>query len=361
MKTVIVHLGTHKAASTSIQLFLAHNRDRLEEMGLCYPEAPPPTGFAHHGLAWTIIRRYTKLERRPANYSLEDAIQAFENTDCDTLMLSSEDFLTTAFYEGFLDEFFMDLRKTFDRVVVCAYVRSRKDFFNSSYNQWVKSLSYSKNFDRYIDQVLSGLQAPMHYTKSLSDWADRSDSAMFLPFHTKTFGDHPEKYLLNQLGFSGEAIDRLDPLPFGAVNASIGTKAIVAFRKLSSLLHDQDWYDHYSLAKREVLLHELEAKAEKLGWNDDKFRALSEQQAARVKHVFSQDDDQFAENFWNTRWSLSFPQDEKIDLPSELEYGALDNALRSEIDQFVSEGYSRAEEIYKESSDAPSIEPLTSP
>lgn len=346
MKTVIIHLGTHKAASTSVQLFLSHNRENLKAMGVCYPEAPAPTGFAHHGLAWTIIRRYTKLERRPANFSLNDALAAFVESDGHTLMLSSEDFLTTAFYDGFLDEFFAELKERFDKVVVCAYVRSRKDFFNSSYNQWIKSLSYSKDFEHYLRQVLSGLQAPMHYTKALSAWAERADSSVFLPFIPSVFGAQPETYLLHQLGFSAAETEHLEAFTLGAVNASIGPRAIVAFRRLSARLHEQDWYDHYALAKREILLHELEAKAQAMEWNHDKFRALSEQQAAKVREVFAKDDDLFASTYLGTPWSELFPQDKEVDKSTELDYERLGQVLQRDIDQFVDDGLLRAKQIY---------------
>jgi hypothetical protein len=62
LKTVILHLGTHKAASTAIQLFLARNREELERSGICYPCAPAPTPFAHHGL--TSLSAHSKVKKR---------------------------------------------------------------------------------------------------------------------------------------------------------------------------------------------------------------------------------------------------------------------------------------------------------
>jgi hypothetical protein len=346
MKTVIIHLGTHKAASTSVQLFLSHNREALKALGICYPQAPPPTSFAHHGLAWTIIRRYTSLERRPANYSLDDALDAFGASECDTLLLSSEDFLTTAFYEGFLAQFFTTLRATFDRVVVCAYVRSRNDFFTSSYNEWIKSLSYSKDFESYITQVLKGGQAPMNYTRSLSAWAERADQAVFLPFVPQRFGKRPEIYLLRQLGLSEAEADGLEPFSDVALNPSIGPMSVIAYRRLSLLVHAQDWYDQYALAKLEVLLKELEKKADAREWNSRKFRALTSDHVERVKAVFSEIDDQFAKTHFDAPWSTLFPQDNEVSVTSEISYDSLDVALQEEIDQFVTESFECARAIY---------------
>lgn len=346
MKTAIIHLGTHKAASTSIQLFLSHNREALREAGICYPEAPPPTSFAHHGMAWTIIRRYTGLERRPANFSLEDALAQFADSEADTLFLSSEDFLTTSFYEGFLDEFFARLRQTFERIVVCAFVRSRKDFFNSSYNQWVKSLSFSQHFGHYLNQALSGVQAPMHYTKALSLWGELADERVFLPFLPKTFGAAPELYLLEKLGVQASVIESLEPFSSAALNASIGPRAVIAFRRLSHSLHESDWYEHYDLEKREMLLYELENWAADNGWNTDKFRAMTPQQAQRIADVFAAEDEQFSRRYFAAGWAELFPQDAKHDASTQLSYADLDEALRSEVDDFVRAGFRLAKDIY---------------
>lgn len=346
MSTAIIHLGTHKAASTSIQLFLAHNRERLAEGGVCYPLAPPPTSFAHHGLAWSIIRKYTSLERRPANFSLSNALDQFRESEADTLVLSSEDFLTTSSYDGFLQSFFSELRETFERVMVCAFVRSRLDFFNSSYNQWVKSLSYSKHFSQYIDQVLTGGQAQMHYTRSLALWGQHADKCVYLPFHVGQFDAAPERVLLQNLGLERDLVESLEAFSTAALNASIGPLAIIAFRRLAHVLHQSDWYEHYDLEKREQLLHGLEARAAGAGWNAEKFRAATRTHAERIQRAFSAEDDLFAETFLGASWQEIFPQDYRINDSTELRYADLDDAIKAEIDEFVGEGLCTARAIY---------------
>lgn len=47
MKTLHVHIGTHKTATTSIQVFCYENEKALEQQGYCYPEMP----FQYSGIS----------------------------------------------------------------------------------------------------------------------------------------------------------------------------------------------------------------------------------------------------------------------------------------------------------------------
>lgn len=51
MKAVI-HIGTHKTGTTTIQHFLDRNRQSLKKQGVFYPALPTRNGGAHHWLAW---------------------------------------------------------------------------------------------------------------------------------------------------------------------------------------------------------------------------------------------------------------------------------------------------------------------
>lgn len=53
---LIVHIGMHKAGSSSVQAFLSENAARLAERGLAYPEAGRPA-VAHHDLSLALKER----------------------------------------------------------------------------------------------------------------------------------------------------------------------------------------------------------------------------------------------------------------------------------------------------------------
>ena len=54
MKTIFLHVGTHKTGTTSIQHFLARNRYELQERGFSYPDIHMLED-AHHCLGGQLI------------------------------------------------------------------------------------------------------------------------------------------------------------------------------------------------------------------------------------------------------------------------------------------------------------------
>jgi hypothetical protein len=78
---VILHAGTHKTGTTSIQAALDHNRDWLRERGYVYPKLRDG-GHNHNELA-------QKLARTEGNF---DVRSEFEAASGHTLILSAEEF-----------------------------------------------------------------------------------------------------------------------------------------------------------------------------------------------------------------------------------------------------------------------------
>ena len=329
-----------------MQLFLAHNRALLAEHGICYPTPPKPTRFAHHGLAWNIIRRYTDIDQRPGNYSLEAALADFAASDCHTLILSSEDFLTCTPYPGFLDEFFRSWREVFQRIVVCAYVRDRKGFFRSSYNQWVKSLVYAGDFDSYLARVLRGNQAPMHYTRSLVEWAKHADAAVYLPFQPRA-GDAPvERQFLQALDIDNCPVERLQTYSSEAVNASIGPLSILAHRQACARLKETDWYRPYDLERRGPLSDYLLAQCAAHGWNTEPFRVFDSRRLAKVRAAMRAEDDRFADRHFGRGWDEVFAQEAAAEETTERVYEQLPGNEKQALDEVVTQAFERAETIY---------------
>jgi hypothetical protein len=62
---LIVHIGTGKAGSSSIQAYLHENRERLGELGLLYPKTP---GAPRHARVGLFLKSDAQLERSPAWY-----------------------------------------------------------------------------------------------------------------------------------------------------------------------------------------------------------------------------------------------------------------------------------------------------
>jgi hypothetical protein len=305
-------------------------------MGVFYPKPPAIPKFAHHSIAWTYAYVYYPGELPTPNFTFEDAMRDFRASGCDTLFLSSEDFLLATFHEGYLDSIFRDLRSCFDKVLVTAYVRNRKDFFTSSYNEWVKSLSYSGDFDNYFSTVLKGQQATMHYTKSLCMWAERADEASYLPFHSGPSGLSVEKRLLKSLGLCDEDLLQLRERSTGPVNASIGSMAILAFRRVAERLATCEWFDPHNFEKRSRLKESMISDVEAVGWNEQRLRVFNPERVQAMKSVFGDDDQIFSQQFFDADWREVYPDELECEAVTELNYedmGQAECAMLSEFEK----------------------------
>lgn len=130
-KKLVLHIGSHKTATTYVQSTLAANPDVLGAMSVLYPKAGRIYD-AHFRLGWKL--RAPEL----ADTALEDidewaaVIAEIQASDAEIAILSSEEFGL------FTDPARLaPLRRHFD-VTVIAYLRSPDSYLESFYNQFVK-------------------------------------------------------------------------------------------------------------------------------------------------------------------------------------------------------------------------------
>jgi hypothetical protein len=88
----VLHAGTHKTGTTSIQAVLDQHRKQLRKQGLVYPDTKPYLGggrHAHHRLAHALVA--ADAEPLAAAHRFLDDVKASARPD-DTVLLSSEAF-----------------------------------------------------------------------------------------------------------------------------------------------------------------------------------------------------------------------------------------------------------------------------
>lgn len=346
MKKAILHIGTHKAASTAVQMFLARNRQPLRKLGVCYPTPTDTPKFAHHSIAWAYGRMYNPEERRPSNYRLEDALRDFESSGCNTIFLSSEDFLRPTFHDGYLESLFGSLRTRFSEIVVTAYVRNRKDFFTSSYNQWIKALAFSDDFDTYLKRVLTGGQPPMHYTRALQLWGQLADKAVYLPLLPAQQSLPVEKHLLHSLGYKTRDLSGFAQTSDGPVNPSIGPMAILGFRQAAGAFATCDWFDFAKLEKRGKLINRMLEDSDDLGWNKERFKAMDQSRLKAVEEVFRDEDNAFAREYFDAGWVDIFPGEGTPDIVTERQVESLATADSAAIEYFTARALDHGQHCY---------------
>ncbi|QZY28152.1 hypothetical protein [Nocardioides coralli] len=179
---LVLHIGTGKAGSTSLQFFLRDNRDRLAELGVLYPSSP---GRARHGKLSLFIRDGDELVATPHWQRQRQSdprifrrrfrrrlLAEIEDSGLDRVLLSDEEIYKSS------DAALTRLRRFTDqvarRVRVVVYLRRQDEHMVSRYQQGVK----------------------IGWTTRLADWAnedmsDLYDYASRLRKHRKILGPDP--------------------------------------------------------------------------------------------------------------------------------------------------------------------------
>ncbi|CUH40150.1 hypothetical protein JSE7799_02880 [Jannaschia seosinensis] len=136
MSKIILHIGTHKTATTTLQATLAANRSIAARAGLIFPEVPSVHSAAQagqHGLCmqWIKLPETYRLKRNPKEVWHE--IVKAHASGHNTVIISSEE-LSRGQPENRVD--YAELREwlnPFDRVEVVCMLREQVSFIQSIY------------------------------------------------------------------------------------------------------------------------------------------------------------------------------------------------------------------------------------
>lgn len=145
--TVLIHIGTHKTGSTSLQQFCVRAADQLNDDGILYPESGRPTDhdppWGHHVLAWSIQNKHgwTGLEGWK---TVKDEVAS---SDVSCVLLSSEGFVTCSVDQiRRIRSFFPDAE-----VRVLVYLREPFSHMLSVYKQYVTTWGETRSFQKFAD------------------------------------------------------------------------------------------------------------------------------------------------------------------------------------------------------------------
>ncbi len=145
IKSLILHVGTDKTGTTSLQVILSENQDILSKSGIYYPITGRGEYYQHH-LLFAPICEYSEsvgfTPRKTWDENLSELNSEINSRDETTIVLSSElltwgvDFASLAM-----------LKELFHEITVIIYLRRQDEYVESKYEQSIKSLGYSKQFD----------------------------------------------------------------------------------------------------------------------------------------------------------------------------------------------------------------------
>lgn len=230
MKTLYLHIGTHKTGTSALQDFLFKNSSTLKSHGIHYP-----TWFrtsAHH--FFTLGINGLNTENLPQEKSLQKKISQL-NALClegdGKVIISSEGFAL------FTKEQIDYLKKSIHglEVKIIVYLRRQDEYLESSYNQIAKTRKAS-TFSDHLTNLENTHR--LDYTHLLSSWSDAfGESNLILRIYDKTQFNKNNIYSDFFAALDEDITALFSEIPQSVYNRSLDMRTIAMIQKLECYNH----------------------------------------------------------------------------------------------------------------------------
>jgi hypothetical protein len=183
MKEIILHIGTQKAGTSSLQQYFDDYKELLNDNGVAYPFSDKeldeilPGLALNQGFRYTIRKYDLKAVSAFEKYPIQKFVDRLESENAARVILSNEDL----YYQKDLS--FLEFLKDYNiRVVI--YLRPRMELLDSIYRQDVEQHGEVSNFPVYLKEF--GYWCSSRNTK---EWlADEMDYGEILQRWSKAVG-----------------------------------------------------------------------------------------------------------------------------------------------------------------------------
>lgn len=232
-KRLIIHIGTHKTGTTSIQHFFAGNREaNFTKYSIYYPRTdrdPEPHRPRHYFLTASVIQHVVRVADCPGVPSpaalVRELTEEIKESGAQQAFVSEES-LSLPFPQ--IASAYSEFAEYFD-VKVLVFLRRQDLFVEALHNQFIRDRGERRTLSDFVAGPRT--QARMDYRQVLRAWesAFGRDAIIVIPFE-KSVRNHG---LLNTV-FGALGIPAEQPLPDPAFNVSPGREAAELLRWLNS-------------------------------------------------------------------------------------------------------------------------------
>jgi hypothetical protein len=289
---IVIHIGLRKSGSTSLQYFLSDNEEALRRIGVEYPRLGRSgrlTQTAHQNLQCELRGRKAIFD--PARGTIADVANYWREARAHTLILSCE-----GFEECPTDEArrLKTLARDDEEFRIVLIVRDLVSLMPSSYGQKIKSGTSYLDFDAFFDRRMQ--EPRVDYFRTAENWAaafgwEALRVRLLDPAHLLN-GDLIDDFLALADIDPEAPITRSMARP-GIVNVTPGWRVLEALRALYGGWHGLGGdhvlagaADHDRDLRQDVGFCAIEV-GEAMGWNADRGRYLTREQARACLNVYA--------------------------------------------------------------------------
>jgi hypothetical protein len=297
MKRLILHIGSPKAGSTSLQGFLRDNRAALARVGVDAPE------FGAKDAAKQAELRLVLGEPAGREQRLAGLFARLEALPGDTAILSAESLAAIPEEAAAPEALAWAARDAGFEVDVLAFVRAPHLFMNSSYAQHTHNFREDAPFARFVDRMIDDRR--FDPGRCFGPWS-RVFGERFhpMPFTRARLADGLERVFFRAAGLGDRLLAAEGLVPLVHANASGGPLTVELFRRLAPRARS------LAPAAQRQLRGRMSRAAARRGFDRDRFVGLDDALAARIRAHLAAANEAFAEAHWGEPWSAIFAADE---------------------------------------------------
>lgn len=242
MKSILIHFGTHKTGSTSLQQFCARAADQLKDDGILYPKSGRADAlpWGHHVLAWSVQkeRGFVDLE------GWEEVAAEIRESSASKVLISSEGFSRCSRLQ--VERIKSLLPNVKIKGVV--YLRNPIEYMISLYKQHITGKSETRSFESFAKDMI----CKCDYPAMVKRWErGLGQSVIVRSFNESVERGRLESDFLQVLGVTLEDYEAYITEP---ANISLSSERLAAVRWVNRL-QKQGWMPSEFLhrVKRNVL------------------------------------------------------------------------------------------------------------
>ena len=172
MKKIILHIGTNKTGTSSLQSFLAKNPTFLDRNGFIYPKFGQ-IYYGHHEIAYGLSNKTVygfKLDPNAGQNFLNQINNLYKDRPNHTVILSSE-----AFYSRNEPSNIAKYLDGFNVKIIC-YFREYISYISSWYQQHISDSNFYGHINSFFDQV----KEQTEYEGFASQWVNAFGANNFI-------------------------------------------------------------------------------------------------------------------------------------------------------------------------------------